>query len=112
MPKRLKKALVESYVGAIAIGWTIADSATELANALGTPITTAIRQHMVQQIVGVTPTREPIDWKLSLPGIMSAIILLAVAYGLLRWLYYPSPQEESEVPASDTAADSADSAAL
>lgn len=116
MADLLKKALVESYVGVVAIGWMIADAAVRIASALQAPILTGFRQHLASEMVGLKPTREPIEWQLVYPDLISAAILLAFSYGLLRWLYYAKPVaaepgvEAKADPAIEAPSESADSA--
>lgn len=91
MLDRLKKTLVESYIGAIATGWMIADAAVRIASALQAPILTGFRQRLTSDLIGLKPTREPIEWQLVYPNLIDAAILLVFSYGLLRWLYYEKP---------------------
>jgi hypothetical protein len=112
MIERLKKALIDSYVGAITIGWMISDAGLKIATALALPILTWFRHHLVSETFGVKPSHEPIEWQLLIPGLISAVILLAFGYGLLRWLYFAEPKPVQEEPEAGEPADSADSAAL
>ena len=79
---------------------------------LALPILTWFRRHLVSETFGVKPSHEPIDWQLLIPGLISAVILLAFSYGLLRWLYFAEPKPVQEEPEAGEPADSADSAAL
>lgn len=103
---RLKKALIDSYVGAIAIGWMIAQAAVQIASALATPILTSFRRNVASEVFGIRPSQEPIQWILVYPGLISAAILLALSYGLLKWLYFAEPTPMEEEPEASEHVDS------
>lgn len=105
MIDRLKRALIDSYVGVVAIGWMISDAGVRIASAFSEPILTSFRHRLATETFGVRPSSAPIDWQLVFPDLISAAILLAFSYGLLRWLYFAAPppvqdEPEPDVPAS------------
>jgi hypothetical protein len=93
---RLKKALVESYVGAIALGWMFAQSVFHLIGAITDPLTTWERQRILFSELRIGEARQPrITIQSSIPDLIAALALALVCLLLLRWLYYSPIEEES-----------------
>src|SRR4051812_33367426 len=98
---RLKRGLVDSFVGAICIGWMLAQGFLHLVAALVLPV----NQWIVRQALLDARGRadDPGRYKVenSLPDLASAIVIFVIAYVLLRWLYF---KPVAEVPAQDAPA--------
>lgn len=101
---RLKKALVESFVGAIALGWLIAQGILHFANMFSAPfagwLTRREYRTLMHQPVGpIGPSFQD-----ALPELAKSAALLIVGYLLLRWLYFkpiaelPSESNENQQP--------------
>lgn len=98
MFKRLKRALVESYVGAIALGYLLAESVLYLINVVAAPETAWAQQQYRAGLPG------HVSWATlaqtyALDSLVKFIILLALWYILLRWLYFEKPPKQSSPPA-------------
>lgn len=90
---KLKSALVDSYVGAIVVGWLFAEGIGRLVTSITTPLTEwgveRIRQQLspgTSSILG-SPLRFPTELMVS--QLIAAALLLLIAFYLLRWLYFP-----------------------
>ena len=83
---RLKTALVESFVGAIALGWIFAQAVLHLIGAVTAPLSEWEQQRFFSELRVGDHLRYPLlAW---IPELTAAIGLAAVGLLLLRWLYY------------------------
>lgn len=93
---RLKKTLVESYVGTIALGWIFAQSILHLINVITAPLGAWEQQQLMTKMHMADASHAPVSLLLYLPELIAAIALALVGLLLLRWLYYsPSTVEVS-----------------
>ncbi|MDR3792752.1 MAG: hypothetical protein P4L03_05150 [Terracidiphilus sp.] len=103
MIERMKSALVRSYVGAIGTGWLLAQGIYHVAMVLTMPLTLWMQQRSQQQrflslSVLVRPEPLPVPrfpYEMAVPQLLSAVLLLLAAWGLLRWLYWSGEEETS-----------------
>lgn len=98
MFKRLKRALVESYVGAIALGYLLAESVLYLINAIAAPETAWAQQQYRAGLPG------HVSWATlaqtyAIDPLVKFIILIVLWYILLGWLYFEKPSKQSSAPA-------------
>jgi predicted Kef-type K+ transport protein len=94
MLKRLKRALVDSYVGAIALGYLLAESVLYFINFVAAPVTAWAQQQYR------TGTSSHLGWAdlvqvYAIDPLFKFIALLVFWYILLRWLYLERPKKES-----------------
>jgi hypothetical protein len=98
---RLKLALVESYVGAIALGYLMAEGIISFGGIFAAPVGTWISRN---EFPGLAPsgTLAPFSaFESALPYLIRFVVYLVVWYALLRWLYFtPLQREASEASAS------------
>lgn len=104
MLERLKTALVDSFVGAIAVGWLCAEGVFSFVSAFTTPISTWFQEGLLQfrgNSVFKPPIRFPFE--LAIPPLAMSALLLMIAFLLLRWLYFPAAEkpEQTEVLEQD-----------
>lgn len=87
MFERLKRALVESFVGAIALGWLFAQGILHFAFVFTAPLAGWISRHEYFALVAAkTP---PGFWlRDSFLELARSSSLLLLGYVLLRWLYF------------------------
>src|SRR4051794_7695953 len=98
MFKRLKKALVESFVGAIALGWLLAQGIIHFAYIFIGLLTTWIANHPYFGLVSSSTTFKDIFLQQALIEAGRAFGLLLLGYMLLRWLYFtPVGEQEKAV---------------
>jgi putative transposase len=96
--RRLKQVLVESFVGAIALGWLFAQGIEYFANIFAAPVAAWI---MRRQYRGFTDRAiGPAGFSLldALPELVRSFSLLLVWYILLRWLYFKPLKKETPQP--------------
>jgi hypothetical protein len=93
MLNRLKRALVESFVGAIALGYVLAQVIMHFANIFASPIAAWIardeyRRLMTQSLAPQSPAPIGFPYRNALPELLSFLFLLPIWFVLLRWLYF------------------------
>lgn len=94
MLKRLKRALINSYVGTIAIGWIFAQGILHFAYVFSAPITSWIARNEYRGIMEQS-TVKGFALRDGVPDLVRSIALLVLGYLLLKWLYF-GPAEEPE----------------
>lgn len=110
MFKRLKRALVSSYVGTIAVGWIFAQGILHFAYVFSAPIISWIARNEYRGIMEQS-TLKGFALRDGLPDLVRSIALLVLGYLLLRWLYF-GPLEEPEVEDAKQASESANGSQL
>ncbi|MGA7794187.1 MAG: hypothetical protein WCA19_14220 [Candidatus Acidiferrales bacterium] len=93
---RLKETLVESFVGAIALGYLFAEAALYLVNVFAAPVAGWVRR---MESPGSKATAG-FSLQAALPQLVSFVVLLLIWYGLLRWLYFTPPKGASQQAAN------------
>lgn len=103
MFRRLKRALVESYIGAIGLGILLADAMLAFVGTFVAPVASWASQRTLQPILQMTEHVSPsqsFPFREALPPLERCVVLLCVWYLLFLWLYVKPPE-------SATASDSA-----
>lgn len=95
MFERLKRALVESYVGAIALGYALAQCIFHFVNMFSSPVGGWLARNAYPEIMPRGTGLPDFLLKYGLPEFVSFFLLLLVWYFLLRWLYFTPPQKET-----------------
>jgi hypothetical protein len=100
MFERTKHVLVESYVGAIALGYVFAQGILHFVNIFASPVASwASRKQYAAFVPGTTSSPSGFPLEVALPELVRFFLLLLVWYFLLRWLYFsPHREETSELP--------------
>jgi hypothetical protein len=83
---------VNSFVGAIALGWLFAQGILHFAYVFSSPVANWLTRREWRGVEGRVPTGFSLQD--GLPELIRSISLLLVAYFLLRWLYYKSLEPE------------------
>jgi fructose-specific phosphotransferase system IIC component len=101
MRERIKSALVDSFVGAIAVGWLFAEGVARFVTSFTTPLTEWIIEQMrYQQMPRFSRPiafRPQFPFQIMIPQLIAGALLILIAYLLLRWLYFePSEKQNSE----------------
>ena len=99
MFRRLKKALVTSFVGAVALGWVFAQGILHFAYAFSSPLAEWVRLREYQRFTNCAATTAPagLAFHDALLELVKSLSLLLFGYFLLRWLYFePLEQERTE----------------
>jgi hypothetical protein len=101
MLNRLKAALVESFVGAIALGWVFSQGIIHLAFVFIAPVVGWATRKEYRGFAATMGTPVGFTLQDSLPDLLRGAALLVVGCFLLRWLYFRSPEIERQI-ASDS----------
>ena len=97
MFKRLKRALVTSFVGAIALGWVFAQVILHFAYIFSAPIAGWLMRREYRGMTERANTATGFSLQDALPELVRSFSLLLVGYFLLRWLFFkPLEQETTE----------------
>jgi hypothetical protein len=91
MLKRLKKALVESYVGAIALGWIFAQGILHFANIFASPFAGWGTRGEYRGLSNSMNLPSGFLFRDALPELVRSFFVLLLGYILLRWLYSKPP---------------------
>lgn len=96
---RVKQALVESYVGAIALGYLFAQGILHFVNIFASPIAGWVSRKQYGEFVPHTTAQAGFPLQDALPELVRFFLLLLAWYILLRWLYFKRLNEEASEPA-------------
>jgi hypothetical protein len=99
MFERLKRALVESFVGAIALGYLLAQCILHFVNIFASPISGWVSRNYYRAIVPGGAALGGFSLKDALPDLSRFVVLFLVWYLLVRWLYFTPPKTDASVPA-------------
>jgi hypothetical protein len=99
MFERLKRALVESFVGAIALGYLLAQCILHFVNIFASPIAGWVSRNDYRPIVPGGDALAGFSLKDALPDLSRFVVLFLVWYLLVRWLYFTPPKTDASWPA-------------
>jgi branched-subunit amino acid ABC-type transport system permease component len=88
MIDRLKHVLVESFIGAIALGYILAEVVLYFTNMFTAPLSTWGAQYLYLRISPSTALSSGLYLRAAASPATGFVILLIVWYILLRWLYF------------------------
>lgn len=95
---KLKRALVESHIGAIALGYLLAEAVLYFIGIFSSPVATWLADKRSATIMNRPPVSTPLLLQSSLPQFMNFLVLVILWYILLRWLYLERPQKRTSTP--------------
>ena len=100
MLKRIKRALVDSYIGAIGLGYLLAEVILYFVSIFSAPVASWITQ---KQTAVMNQPSSPMELILlrAVPQLIDFVLLLVLWYILLRWLYLGKPKREASIPVAD-----------
>jgi len=99
MLSRLKAALVNSYIGAIATGWLLADGLYGVAGLITKPFELWYTIHYYRELLPTEPLPSArLALESALNGLIGGVVRLLLAFLLIRWLYWERPQSRAETP--------------
>jgi hypothetical protein len=104
MLRRLKQALVESFVGAIALGYLLAQMILHFTNIFAAPIARWVSRKEYGGMMPKTSNLPGFSLQDALPELARFIVLPLVWYVLVWWLYV-KPME-SKAPHTEIKAES------
>ncbi len=94
MLERMKTALVDSYAGAIALGWLFAMGITRFVGVFIEPVTVWMTRRQSWEIYSAGATSPAFPFQLVFSQLLTSASYLLIGYGLLRWLYYPAKEKQ------------------
>src|ERR1039458_8803794 len=97
MFSRLKRSLVESYVGARALGWIFAYAILDFVGIFTTPLAYWVTRTEYRTVL--MPDPQNLLFR-ALPDVVASPALFLLGYVLLRWLYF-GPRVESTGPVAN-----------
>lgn len=96
MLKQLKQALVDSFVGAIALGWLFAQGLLHFTYIFTAPLASWVMRKEYSGVFSSTANRVGFTLQDSGPELAKSFALLLLACLLLRWLYFKPTQIDIE----------------
>ena len=98
MVDRLKRVLVESFIGAIALGYMLAEVVLYFVSVFTSPVSMWATRNLYRVLAPATTAFSGSPLRASVSPAVGFVLLLLVWYLLLRWLYFtPINKEESEL---------------
>ncbi len=103
MLDRLKKALIESYIGTIALGLVFSEAVRHFIGILAVPLFRwESRMWFKNSVLDSSPRFSLRD---GLSELVQAVLFFVIGYLLLRWLYYPrAAKDETQSPSEEAPA--------
>jgi hypothetical protein len=99
MFERLRRALVESFVGAIALGYLLAETIMHFVNIFAAPATGWVTRNELRGLVPYSPMSTGLSLGNALPEFIKFAGLLLIWYVLMRWLYFNPLKKDPPQPA-------------
>jgi len=93
MFERVKQTLVESYVGAIALGYLLAEGILHFANIFASPVAGWVARKEYGKLITDSSAPAGLPLKDALPELVRFVVIVVVWYLLLRWLYFNPPKK-------------------
>jgi hypothetical protein len=94
--KQARKVLVESFVGAIALGWLFSQGILHFTFVFSTPVASWISRRQLSGFYGEHRISTDFSFQDAIPELIRSFSLLLIGYLLLRWLYFKPLEEEKE----------------
>ena len=89
MLHRLKTALVDSYVGAVALGYLLGEGVEQITSVFIAPFSQWVQLKELHRISPQSAHDPGFSLLSSLPHLAQGIFYVLIALALLRWLYFP-----------------------
>ncbi|HXT85507.1 MAG TPA: hypothetical protein VN745_00660 [Verrucomicrobiae bacterium] len=96
MFKQLKSILVESYVGAIALGYLLAESVLYLVSLVAAPVTAWATEERYRTTMSRQMSWADLAGPDLIETLVKFILLLLFWFILIRWLYFRRPDEPTQ----------------
>lgn len=101
MFRRLKSALVDSFVGAIAVGCLLAQALENIGYAFAAPSTRLMDERALQLASNSRAGHPSLSLAAGLPQLLLGCAYLFIAWAFLRWLYYNAPKNQTPLQTSE-----------
>jgi len=98
---RIREILLTQYIGAIVIGFIVAQGLLEMVGLAMLPVRWYLQGHNsgTQSVLfNQAPSQVPFPWQSALSGFTTLVLYFGVSYAFARWSYpaIASPMEGSE----------------
>lgn len=100
MLERSRKVLVESFVGAIALGWLFSQGILHLAYMFAAPVSAWLARREYNRMLRGGGGPAGFYFQDVLPELIRSLSLLVLTYLLLRWLYFKPTRQDVTEPQS------------
>lgn len=101
MLRRLKRALVESFVGAIALGYLLAQTILHFVNVFASPVVGWVSRMQYRGLMPKDSSLPGFSFKDALPDLARFVVLLLVWCVLVYWLYVRPLEKETAARSSE-----------
>src|SRR6266576_4808003 len=95
MFEQLRRILVSSFVGSIALGWVFAQGILHFAYVFSAPVVGWLMRREYPGVMERTATHVGFSLSDAIPELARSFSLLIMGYLLLQWLYY-RPSEHTK----------------
>jgi hypothetical protein len=95
MLNRLKQAVVDSFVGAIALGYVLAQVILHFASIFAAPVAGWISRREYGGLMSRAANLPGFSFQDAAPDAIRFFVLLLVWFALLRWLYFKPAQKKA-----------------
>lgn len=95
MLNRFKRALVDSYVGAIALGYLLADAVLHFCYIFSSPLAGWVSRTEYRNLLTRANAPQGFMLRDALPELVRFVLLLVAWVVLMRWLYFTSAKNTS-----------------
>ena len=102
MIDRLKRALVESYIGTVGLGYLLAECVLHFVNIFASPVAGWITRNEYREIIPHGTALTGFSAKDALPELVRFLLLFSAWYVLVRWLYFTPLKNEASGPAQNS----------
>ena len=101
MFERLKRALVESYVGAIALGYLLAQAIMHFVGIFPAPVSAWAARKEYGELMARSNAASGLPLQDAWPEMIRFFALLLIWYLLVRWLYFKPLKSDTPEPTSN-----------
>jgi len=101
MFESLKRVVVESYIGAVALGSMLSSCIYSFVGIFADPVGNWLSQKEVVRFSPNSIGSAGISFQYSLPSLIRSLVTFAIWYVLVRWLYFTPPRQATRETASD-----------
>lgn len=101
MLERIKRTLVDSYIGAIGLGYLLAQVILYFVGIFSAPVAGWVVQKQTGEFMNRPSAPMDLIMLRSIPQLIDFVLLLVLWYILLRWLYLGKPKRETSIRAAD-----------
>ena len=99
MLERLKRGLVDNYIGAIALGWLLAQDIVHFVRIFSAPVAAWVSQNTYRAMTQKSTSASDFPFQASFPELVKTFLLFGIWFVLFRWLYSKPLRGNSLEPA-------------